>query len=134
MALAPSSPRRELPGGSRAQRAARQNLSAKSLRPGIMSRCPLMPFTMQATWTTTMMIHTGNAKTQLKQAVTVLFGADIVISIILSILSTVTACFSCVFAVPVWIGILAVHIVCMVKGINGERFLIPGRSAFADKF
>ncbi len=64
----------------------------------------------------------------------VLFGADIVISIVLTIISTVTACVGCLVTLPVWIAVAAVHIICMVKGVNGERFLIPGLSDFADKF
>ncbi len=64
----------------------------------------------------------------------VLFGADIVISIILTIVSTVTACVGCLVTLPVWIIVAVVHIVCMVKGVNRERFLIPGLSDFADKF
>ena len=64
----------------------------------------------------------------------VLLGADIIISILLTIVSSVTACVGCLFTIPVWIAVAAVHIICMVKGINGERFLIPGLSDFADKF
>ncbi len=64
----------------------------------------------------------------------VLFGADIVISIVLTIVSTVTACVGCLVTLPVWIAVAAVHIICMVKGVNGERFIIPGLSEFADKF
>ena len=64
----------------------------------------------------------------------VLFGADIAISIILTIVSTVTACVGCLVTLPVWIAVAAVHIICIVKGVNGERFLIPGLSDFADKF
>ncbi len=64
----------------------------------------------------------------------VLFGADIVISILLTVVSTMTACVGCLVTLPVWIAVLVVHIVCIVKGVNGERFLIPGLSDFADKF
>ena len=64
----------------------------------------------------------------------VLFGADIVISILLTIVSTATACVGCFVTLPVWIIVAAVHITCMVKGVNGQRFLIPGLSDFADKF
>ena len=32
------------------------------------------------------------------------------------------------------IAALVVHIICIVKGINGDRFLIPGLNDFADKF
>lgn len=33
----------------------------------------------------------------------------------------------------VWLGILVIHIVAMVKGINGERFVIPGVSEYANR-
>ncbi len=64
----------------------------------------------------------------------VLFGADIVISIVLTVVNMVLPCAGCLVALAVWIIVAAVHIVCMVKGIKGERFLIPGLSDFADKF
>jgi len=32
------------------------------------------------------------------------------------------------------VAVLVVHVLCMVKGIKGERFLIPGISEFADRF
>ena len=32
------------------------------------------------------------------------------------------------------LAILVVHILCIVKGLNGKRFLIPGISDFADRF
>jgi uncharacterized membrane protein len=32
------------------------------------------------------------------------------------------------------LAILVVHILCIVKGLNGNRFLIPGISDFADRF
>ncbi len=64
----------------------------------------------------------------------VLFGADIVVSIVLSIIGSVVACIGCLIVVPAWVIVAVVHIVCMVKGINGERFLIPGLSDLADKF
>jgi uncharacterized membrane protein len=32
------------------------------------------------------------------------------------------------------LAILVVHILCIVKGLNGTRFLIPGISDFADRF
>ena len=62
----------------------------------------------------------------------VLLGADIVISILLTIVST--SCIGCLFTIPAWIAVAAVHIICMVKGINGERFLIPYLSDLADQF
>jgi uncharacterized membrane protein len=32
------------------------------------------------------------------------------------------------------LAILIVHVLCIVKGTKGQRFLIPGVSEFADKF
>ena len=64
----------------------------------------------------------------------VLFGADIIISILLTIVSTATACVGCLVTLPVWIIVAIVHIICIVKAVGGERFLIPGLSEFADRF
>ena len=32
------------------------------------------------------------------------------------------------------LAILVVHVLCIMKGVNGQRFLIPGVSEYADKF
>ncbi len=63
----------------------------------------------------------------------VLFGADIVISFLLAVVGPFTGCLSCFVAIPIWVAVAVVHIVCMVKGVSGERFRIPGLSDFADK-
>ena len=63
----------------------------------------------------------------------VFFGADIVLSIVLSAIGTMFACVGCIIVIPAWILVAVVHIVAMVKGVNGERFRIPGLSDFADK-
>ncbi len=62
----------------------------------------------------------------------VLFLADIIISILMSIVSS--TCIGCIFVIPVGVIVVAVHVICIVKGINGERFLIPWLSDFADRF
>jgi uncharacterized membrane protein len=40
--------------------------------------------------------------------------------------------------VPVWlalfVAVIVVHIICIVKGLNGERFIVPGISQYADRF
>ena len=36
--------------------------------------------------------------------------------------------------VVLMIGILVVHIICIVKGLNGERFRLPYISQYADRF
>jgi uncharacterized membrane protein len=33
-----------------------------------------------------------------------------------------------------WLGVLVIHIVCIVKGVNGQRFVLPYISEYADKF
>lgn len=63
----------------------------------------------------------------------VFFGADIVLSIVLSAIGTMFACIGCIIVIPAWILVAVVHIVAMVKGVNGERFRIPSLSDFADK-
>lgn len=63
----------------------------------------------------------------------VLLGAEILISIGLSILAKV-ACLGCLIAIPVYLGILVFHVMAIMKGINGERLTIPGLSDLADQF
>jgi uncharacterized membrane protein len=49
----------------------------------------------------------------------------------------VLAFLGCLFTllhVVIWLGILVVHVICIVKGLKGERFLIPVISQYADKF
>ena len=33
-----------------------------------------------------------------------------------------------------WIGVLALHVVAILKGISGRRLIIPGLSHYADRF
>jgi hypothetical protein len=32
-----------------------------------------------------------------------------------------------------WIGILALHVMAIVKGVNGTRLIVPGLSEYADR-
>jgi uncharacterized membrane protein len=43
-------------------------------------------------------------------------------------------CLISILWVVLWLAILVVHIICIVKGTKGERFLIPGISQYADRF
>ena len=57
--------------------------------------------------------------------------------IIVMILGAVSGGLGCIFSllIPILLlAILIVHVLCIVKGINGQRFLIPGVSEFADRF
>ena len=59
------------------------------------------------------------------------------IQVVVMILGAISGGLGCVFTllIPIFmLAILIVHVLCIVKGINGQRFLIPGVSEFADKF
>ncbi|MDH3401994.1 MAG: DUF4870 domain-containing protein [Acidobacteriota bacterium] len=60
----------------------------------------------------------------------------IAISIVFTILTSIPV-FGCAVALVslvVPLIALVVHILCIVKALNGQRFLIPGVSQYADKF
>ena len=59
------------------------------------------------------------------------------LQVIIMILGAVSGGLGCIFTllIPVFmLAILIVHVLCIVKGINGARFLVPGVSEFADRF
>ena len=65
--------------------------------------------------------------------VVVMIGLQVVVMI----LGAISGGLGCIFTllIPILLlAILIVHVLCIVKGINGQRFLIPGVSEFADKF
>ena len=66
----------------------------------------------------------------------VLFATWVILGFVLGALSAVPVlgCLSLIVSLFLPIAALVVHIICIVKGINGERFLIPGLSDFANKF
>lgn len=67
----------------------------------------------------------------------VLLVTWIVVSIALTILSAVPGVgwiFGCAIGPILWLVILVIHIVCIVKGVNGERFRLPVVSDFADQW
>jgi len=56
--------------------------------------------------------------------------------IIMSIVSLATFGLGCVlllFVVFGWIGVLALHVAAIVKGLNGDRLIIPGLSDYANR-
>lgn len=65
----------------------------------------------------------------------VLVVAEIVLSIILVILSLipVVGCAITVLWMLIWLGIVIVHVLCLVKALGGERFTIPYVSQYADQ-
>ena len=65
----------------------------------------------------------------------VLLVAWIALGLVFAVLSMIPA-LGCVFGLVglfIPVAILVIHIICIVKGLNGERFLIPGISQYADK-
>ncbi len=66
----------------------------------------------------------------------VLFAAELILWVAIAIVQ-VAVPFGCVLTPIVmllWLAVLVLHIVCIVKGVNGQRLIIPGVSQYADKF
>ena len=66
----------------------------------------------------------------------VLFGIEFALCIVFGVLMNIPL-LNCVIGlvwVVVGIGILVLHVLCIMKAINGERFLVPGISDFANRF
>jgi uncharacterized membrane protein len=67
----------------------------------------------------------------------VIFVAEFIlfaVSFVFGLLPVIGTCLAPIFWVIVLIAAIVIAILCIVKGINGERFLIPGLSQFADRF
>jgi uncharacterized membrane protein len=74
----------------------------------------------------------------------VLMVAEIVLWIVLFVIQMVIGhipVLGCLVAIigllvsfALWIGVIVVHVMCIVKGVNGQRFLIPYVSQYADQF
>lgn len=54
--------------------------------------------------------------------------------IVTFILGSVLGCIVAIFAPIIAVGIVVLHIVAIVKGINGQRLIVPGISQYADRF
>jgi uncharacterized membrane protein len=67
---------------------------------------------------------------------TVLFAAGFALMLVLSFFSTIRGlgCIAALLTPLVGVGLAVLHILAMVKAINGERLLLPWISDFADKF
>jgi uncharacterized membrane protein len=64
----------------------------------------------------------------------VLWIAITIVTFIISSISGALGCFVSLLTFGLWIGILVLHVLAIVKGINGQRLLIPGISEYASKF
>ena len=61
-----------------------------------------------------------------------LFGYIMLTSIV-SLATLGLGCVLSVFLVFGWVGILALHVVAILKGINGGRLIVPGLSDYANR-
>jgi len=69
----------------------------------------------------------------------VLLAADIALVVLLAIFGAAVSfvdigCTGCILQGIASLVIFIVHILAMVKGVNGQRLIIPGLSEFADRF
>ncbi len=66
----------------------------------------------------------------------VLFVAFLVVNLAMFVVSFVPwiGCITALLGIAIWLTYLVVAILCIVKGLNGERFLVPRISEFADRF
>lgn len=65
------------------------------------------------------------------------FVAFIALWIVIMIVGAISGGLGCLLGLiwPVaFIAVVVIHIMCIIKGLNGKRFLIPGISEFADRF
>lgn len=60
----------------------------------------------------------------------------VAVGVVFTILANVPVlgCLAVIVSLIVPMIALVVHIICIVKAVNGQRFLIPGVSQYADKF
>ena len=64
----------------------------------------------------------------------VLWIAITIVTLVISSISGALGCVVSLMTFGLWLGILVVHVLCIVKGVNGQRFLIPGVSEYASRF
>jgi uncharacterized membrane protein len=59
------------------------------------------------------------------------------LTMVTSLVSLATIGIGCVLgllAIFLWVGILAVHAIAILKGVNGGRLIVPGISEYASRF
>jgi uncharacterized membrane protein len=71
----------------------------------------------------------------------VLTGVEFAVFVGLALVGMVIGAFSaglgCILGLAwplLMVAVLVLHVMCIVKGLNGKRLIIPGVSEFADKF
>lgn len=58
----------------------------------------------------------------------------IAVTIVQLAIGTLLGCVVGLLSFVVWLGIVALHIIAIVKGVNGGRLIVPGVSQYADRF
>jgi uncharacterized membrane protein len=58
----------------------------------------------------------------------------VAVQVLLVVLGTFLGCLFGIFVPIVWLAFVILHIFAIVKGINGQRLIIPGISQYADRF
>ena len=68
----------------------------------------------------------------------VLFGAEVVLAfafqVLLMIIGSFLSCIFFLFTPVIMLGIIVLHLYAIIKGINGQRLIVPGISEYADRF
>ncbi len=70
----------------------------------------------------------------LTAAEVILWMALWVVSIVVGMVWQPLSCVISLVMLLIWIGLVVFHVLCMVKGVNGERLLVPGVSEYAERF
>jgi uncharacterized membrane protein len=64
----------------------------------------------------------------------ILLFAYIMMTTVVSLATFGLGCVLSIFLVFGWVAVLAVHVVAILKGVNGTRLVIPGISEYANRF
>jgi uncharacterized membrane protein len=57
----------------------------------------------------------------------------IAIAIVQMVLGSLLGCLFALLTLPIGLGVVVLHVVAIMKGINGGRLIVPGVSQYADK-
>lgn len=64
----------------------------------------------------------------------VLLFAYIMVTSLVSLATLGLGCVLGLYIVFVWVGVLALHVAAIVKGVNGGRLIVPHVSEYANRF
>ena len=65
----------------------------------------------------------------------VLTVAELLMQVVLNVIvATGIGCIFAIFIPLVFLGFAIIRVVCIVKGLNGERFIVPGVTQYVERF